>query len=120
MQYFMLWTPAANEASSHPPTPAFMADLGAYMGEADAATVMAGGLLPVSEGARVGTSGADVVVTDGPFAEAKEVVAGFSIVEAATKDEAVGWARRFVQIHADHRWEGTCEIRPLMPAGPPV
>ena len=114
----MLWTPAPNAASSAPPTPELMADLGAYIHEVGAATVMAGGLLPLSEGARVDISGPDAVVTDGPFTEAKELVAGFSIVEASSKDEAVGWARRFVQIHADHGWEGTCEVRPLMPAAP--
>ena len=61
----------------------------------------------------------EVVVTDGPFAEAKEVVAGFSIVEADSKAQAVEWARRFSQIHADHGWEGVCEVRPMIGAGPP-
>ena len=120
MQYLMLWTPAANEASSRPPTPALMADLGAYMHDLSASTVIAGGLLPLSQGARIEAVGTDAVVTDGPFAEAKELVAGFSIVEAASTDEAVGWARRFVQIHADHGWDGTCEVRPLMPDEPPA
>ena len=78
------------------------------------------GLLPTTAGARVVFSGGVPTVTDGPFAEAKEVVAGFSIVEAASKEQAVGWARRFAQIHADHGWEGTCEVRPLMLAGPPA
>lgn len=118
MQYFMLWTPAANEACSTPPTPELMADLGAYFQEVGASTVMAGGLMPLSLGARVAVAAGDVVVVDGPFAEAKEVVAGFSVVEADSKEQAVGWARRFAQIHADHGWEGVCEVRPLMPAAP--
>ena len=119
MQYVMLWTPAPAHASQ-PPPPELMADRGAYFAEVGPATVMAGGLMPISQGARVVSEGGAVVVTDGPFAEAKEVVAGFSIVEADSKEQAVGWARRFVQIHAAHGWAGTTEVRPLMPAGPPA
>lgn len=119
MQYFLMWTPAANAVSAQPPTPGLMADLGAYMAEVGEATVMAGGLLPLAQGARVDVTGPDVVVTDGPFAEAKEVVAGFSIIESDSKAQVVEWARRFAQIHADHGWEGVCEVRPMMVSGPP-
>jgi len=119
MQYFMLWTPT--EASAvRPPSPELMADLGAYFHEVGDAAVMTGGLLPISEGARMVSRDGDVLVTDGPFAEAKEVVAGFAIVEAASSEEAFGWAKRFTRIHADHGWDGTTEVRPMMPPGPPA
>ncbi len=121
MKYMMLWRPAETEVTSGPPSPALMADLNGLFGEmyASGNVVMAGGLLPLQQGARVDTKGRAVVVTDGPYTETKELVAGFSIMEAASKEEAVEWARRFVQVHADHGWEGTCEVRAMIgPDGP--
>ena len=113
MPYLFMWTPTPNGVSSKPPTPELMADLGAYFHDVGAATVIAGGLRPLAEGARVAVDAGEVVVTDGPFTEAKEVIAGFSIVDVDSKEEAVQWAQRFVQIHVNHGWEGTCEVRPM-------
>jgi hypothetical protein len=50
---------------------------------------------------------------DGPFAEAKEVVGGYSILDVRSHEEAVEGARRMMQIHLDHwpGWEGSCEVR---------
>jgi len=52
------------------------------------------GLHPPSEGARVKFEGGKPVVTDGPFAEAKEVVGGFWIIQVKSKEEAIEWAKR--------------------------
>jgi hypothetical protein len=52
------------------------------------------GLHPSSKGARVAFTGGKPKVTDGPFTEAKEVIGGYWIIEAKSKEEAVGWARR--------------------------
>jgi hypothetical protein len=52
------------------------------------------GLHPTSKGARVAFSGGRPTVTDGPFAETKEVVGGYWIIQARSKDEAVEWAKR--------------------------
>lgn len=52
------------------------------------------GLHPSSKGARVAFTGGKPGVTDGPFTEAKEVIGGYWIIEAKSKEEAVGWARR--------------------------
>jgi len=52
------------------------------------------GLHPLSKGARVSYKGGKPVVTDGPFAESKEVVGGYWIIKAASKEEALEWARR--------------------------
>jgi hypothetical protein len=52
------------------------------------------GLKPPSEGASVSFSGGEVTVTDGPFAEAKEVVGGYWLIQARSTDEAVEWAKR--------------------------
>ncbi len=52
------------------------------------------GLLPTSKGARVSFSGAESSVTDGPFTEAKEIVGGYWLINAGSKEEAIEWARR--------------------------
>jgi hypothetical protein len=52
-------------------------------------------------------------VTDGPFTESKEVVGGFAILEAATKEEAIELARTFLGVAGD----GECEIRQIFTAG---
>jgi hypothetical protein len=66
------------------------------------------GLHPTSKGIRVRKTGGKMVVTDGPFAEAKEVIAGFWIIDVASKQEAVEWALRCPLPEA-----GLIEIRPI-------
>ena len=70
--------------------------MGAYNDELiKAGVLLAGeGLHPTSEGARVEYAGDERTITDGPFTETKELVAGFWIIQAATKEEALEWARR--------------------------
>ena len=75
------------------------------------------GLHPPSMGARVSFSGGKPKVTDGPFSEAKELIGGYGILEAASKEEAIRMGREFMQIHADilgPAWEGELEIREMM------
>ncbi|HEX3862412.1 MAG TPA: YciI family protein [Stellaceae bacterium] len=52
------------------------------------------GLHPPSTGARVSFAGGKPVVTDGPFTESKEVVGGYWMIEVASRDEAIAWAKR--------------------------
>jgi hypothetical protein len=52
------------------------------------------GLRPPVDGARVSFSGGKTIVTDGPFAESKEVLGGYWVIDAASREEAVAWARR--------------------------
>ena len=80
------------------------------------AGVMRGGeaLHPVTMSTTItvsGGKGGDVLVTDGPYAEAKEVLAGYFLLEAADLDEAIAWA---AQIPA--AWRGKIELRPVAPA----
>ena len=65
------------------------------------------GCLPSELGARVRRSGSKVIVTDGPFTESKELVAGFALLEAKSKEEAMELTKRFLQVAGD----GECEIR---------
>jgi hypothetical protein len=75
--------------------------------------VMTGGWDPRSPAIVVHSAGGDVTITDGPYSEAKEVIAGYAIMEVKSKDELVAATKRFLEIAGD----GTCEIRELF--GPP-
>jgi hypothetical protein len=86
-----------------------LAAMGRYNEElAKAGALLDGaGLHPTSKGARVTFSGGKPTVTDGPFAEAKELVAGYWLIQVKSKDEAVEWIKR---VPFD---EGAIEIRQL-------
>jgi hypothetical protein len=71
------------------------------------------GCLPSALGARVRRSGDKVVVTDGPFIESKEVVGGFALLQANSKEEAIKLAKDFLQVAGD----GECELRQIYEAG---
>src|SRR5712692_5330675 len=81
----------------------------------DGSLVQTGGLSASSTAARVRISGGKLMVTDGPFAEAKEVVGGYAVLEAKSRAEALEATRQFLQLHQQHwpGWEGECEIREL-------
>jgi hypothetical protein len=93
-----------------------LATMGAFLeGGVKAGVLLSGeGLQPSSKGARVRFSGNKRLVTDGPFAETKELVAGYAILQFTSKAEAIEWTKRFVQVDAPLRLggESECEIRP--------
>jgi len=74
-----------------------------------------GGLLPTAQGARVRLSGGKVTVTDGPFAEAKEVIGGFAQFEYRSREEAIESAVQFMELHKKYwpGWEGETEVRQM-------
>jgi hypothetical protein len=74
-----------------------------------------GGLAPMAMSSRVQLSGGDVTVMDGPFAEGKEVVGGYGVVEAASMEEAVEQAVWLMNFHKEHwpGWEGEVEVRQI-------
>jgi hypothetical protein len=73
------------------------------------------GLQPSSAGARVTLRGGKIGVVDGPFAESKEVVGGYAIMEAPSREAALALARRFMEVHREHwpTFDGECEVRPF-------
>jgi hypothetical protein len=71
------------------------------------------GCLPSALGARVRSTNGKVSVTDGPFTESKEVVGGFAILRANSKEEAIQLAKDFLQVVGD----GECELRQIYEAG---
>jgi hypothetical protein len=77
--------------------------------------VLAGGLAPVTQTQRVRITNGRINVTDGPFAEAKEVIGGFAIFDLASREEALKSAEAFMELHRIHwpGWEGETEIRQI-------
>ena len=88
--------PAESEKEGAPPDPQFMAEMGKYNEELVKAGVLLAldGLHPSSKGARVKFSGKSRTVVDGPFTETKELIAGFSILQVKSLDEAIEWVKR--------------------------
>ncbi|HEU5251019.1 MAG TPA: YciI family protein [Thermoanaerobaculia bacterium] len=94
-----------------PPTTEEMAAMGQLIEEMTktGTLVSTEGCLPTARGARVRRSGGRVGVTDGPFTESKEVIAGFAVLEANSKEEAIELTKRFLEVAGD----GECEIRQI-------
>ena len=94
-----------------PPTPDEMAKMGKLIEEMMKKGVLVSteGCLASALGARVRLSGKDFKVTDGPFTETNEVVGGFAILEAKSKQEAIELTKVFLNVAGD----GECEIRQL-------
>ncbi|MFE1935767.1 YciI family protein [Streptomyces sp. NPDC059474] len=102
-------------APAEGPSPELMERMGALIEEMTKAGVMldTAGLTPTSEGTRVTWSGGKVSCTDGPFTESKEVIGGYSIVQAKDKAEAVEWTKRFLRTHEEF-WTITVEVREIV------
>jgi hypothetical protein len=98
MRFMMLMLPAgdANAAPDHRPDLKSIQTMMAYNKLLCEAGVLLAldGLHPGSTGARVTTNEGKVKVSDGPFAEAKEVLGGYWIIDVSSRDEAIAWASR--------------------------
>ena len=96
------------------PKPEAFAAMQKYNEEAVKAGVLlaAEGLTPTSKGVRVKLTGDKRTVIDGPFAESKELVAGFSIIKVKSLEEAIEWVKRAPNVSPNG--EGLVEIRKLM------
>ena len=102
----------ASEAGAMP-SEKLLAEMGKFNEELVKAGVMLAGegLHPSSKGARVRFNGSQRTVVDGPFAETKELVAGFWIIEVGSKEEAIEWFKRCPNPHEG--MESEIEIRQL-------
>lgn len=74
------------------------------------------GLAPTASGKRVRLRGGKVSVVDGPFAEAKEVIGGYAMLDAQSLEEAIALTERFVELHVADGWELDCEVRQVYEA----
>ena len=114
MRFMGLLKADKDSEASVPPSPELMERMGRFIEEISAAGVLLAtdGLQPSSKGKRIRLSGGKFTVTDGPFTEAKELIASYAIFEVKTMDEAVAWAKKFLSVLG----EGECEIRPIFEA----
>jgi len=103
-----------NEASGQKPTQRLMDEMGKLVDEMtkNGTLVSTAGLTSTREGKRVRSNHGKITVSDGPFAESKEVVGGYAILEAPSMKEAVEMTKRFLAVHGDE-WNVECEVRPL-------
>jgi len=116
MRFLCLYRPGTPE-SDKPPTQEEMASMGKLIEDMAKAGVLLAteGCLPTSKGMRLSIDSGKFTVTDGPFPETKELIAGFCMLQVKTKAEAIEWCKRFLSLVG----VGQSEIRMLheMPAG---
>ena len=114
MRFIVMAMATKESEAAPPPKPEAFVAMQQYNEELVKAGILlaAEGLAPTSKGARVKFSGEERTVIDGPFAEAKEVVAGFTIFQAKSLDEAIDWVKRAPNVSPNG--EGMVEIRKLM------
>ena len=114
MRFIVLGMATKESEAAPPPKPEAFAAMQQYNEAAVKAGILlaAEGLTPTSQGVRVKFSGDKRLVFDGPFAETKELLAGFMIIKVKSKEEAIEWVKRAPNVSTDG--EGMVEIRKLM------
>ncbi len=102
------------EAGEMPPDDAVMSAMADYHEQLSRAGVLldASGLQPSSKGWRIAYRRGERKLIDGPFAESKELIAGYTLIQVRTREEAMEWARRFPAPFGEHE-DGVVEVRQL-------
>ncbi len=101
MRFLVMHKLDQHDPAAWSPSKALIDQMGAFLEEAAASGVLLaaeGVLPPKTDGALVRWSSGEATVTDGPFAEAKEVIAGFALIQVESRDAAVAFAKRFGEI----------------------
>jgi hypothetical protein len=114
MRFMILVKATADSEAGKMPTEAGLAEMGAYHEELAKAGVLldGNGLRASSMGFRIHYDGHQRRIVDGPFAETKEIVAGYTMIQVRSREEAVEWARRFPNPSLDGG-EAQIEVRQL-------
>ena len=114
MRYISLFT---HEGPSAPPTQEEMTTMGKLIEEGMKAgwLIVTEGVQSGSQGTRVQAKNGEISVVDGPFTESKEIIGGYAILRAKSKDEAIALSKNFLKVVGGN---GTCELHQLyeMPA----
>jgi hypothetical protein len=97
MRFMIIRKADADTEAGVPPGAELLASMGAYIEELAKAGVLlaADGLQATAKGARVKFTAGRPVVTDGPFTETKELIAGYTVIQARSRAEALEWAKRW-------------------------
>jgi hypothetical protein len=114
MRFMMIVKASKDSEAGKMPSEELLTAMGKYNDELmkAGALVDLSGLHPSSKGARIKFSGGKRMVIDGPFAETKELIAGFWIIQVKSREEAIDWAKRVPAPHGEGA-EGEIEIRQL-------
>jgi hypothetical protein len=116
MRYMMFIKHTEDYKLENVPQSLFAA-MGEFVGESikNGSIIDTAGLQPTAKGKKIRLSKGKLTVIDGPFAETREVVGGYALVEAKSYDEAMALATGFMDLHRIHwpAFEGECEVRPL-------
>jgi hypothetical protein len=119
MRFMAMIKATKDYESGLPPKPELIAAMGKLAEEERKIGIfeMGGGLLPSAQGHKLTMTGSKVTVTDGPFAETKEVIGGFAILNYDSHEAAIEGAKRVMKIHADAGvTDLEIEIRPMFDA----
>jgi hypothetical protein len=113
MRFLSIWKAVETNV---PPTPEEIMKMGELIEEMTkkGELIATEGCLPSALGARVRKDGKRITITDGPFTESKELIAGFALLEAESKDSAIEMCKRFMEVAGN----GECEIRQIYTAPP--
>jgi hypothetical protein len=108
MRFLSIWKTVETNV---PPTPEMIMRMGELIEEMTKSgeLIATEGCLPSALGARVRRAGKKVTVTDGPFTESKELIAGFALLEARSLEDAIDLCKRFTEVSGD----GECELRQI-------
>ena len=113
MKFMMIVKASKDSEAGKMPSEALLSAMGKYNEELMKAGVLLdlAGLQPSSKGTRIKFSGGKKTIVDGPFAETKELIAGYWIIQVKSRDEALEWAKRAPAPHEGNAGEGEIEIR---------
>ncbi|SBT52458.1 YciI family protein [Micromonospora auratinigra] len=114
MRYLLMHRLDEAEPRNFEPSPEFLARMGEFVTEANRAGILlaAEGLCKSSDdSARITATKGKKTVTDGPFTETKELIAGFGLVDVRSKEEAVEWAKRFVDVFVQSGLDVEVDVR---------
>ncbi|OKI41703.1 YciI family protein [Micromonospora sp. CB01531] len=115
MRYMLMHKLDENTPGAFDPSPEFMIQMGAFIDE-----VAKSGILLAAEGlhksskedaTRITATKGKTTFTDGPFTETKELIAGFALLEVRSKEEAVEWGKRFINVFTDHGIDVEVDVR---------
>lgn len=111
MRYFGYTLADESALPMEEPSPELYEQMGRFVEDATKAGVIVatGGILPTAMGAKITLKDGEYRVVDGPFAEAKELVGGWALMECRDLQEAVEWSKRFLGVLG----EGEVRVRPV-------
>ena len=103
-----------DENTGQKPSERLMSEMGKLIDEMtkEGTLVRTAGLRPTREGFRVRSQHGKLSTKDGPFTESKEVIGGYAVLEANSKEHAIELTKRFLAVHGDE-WDLECEVRPV-------